>query len=243
MAQERRIAVWSGPRALSTVLARAWESRSDTAVADEPFFGYYITRRGPTRPGRERFMPHDWPTIVRCLEGPIPDGKAIWYQKHHALHLSSEVPREWMDRVTNCFLIRDPRLVVRSYSRIRTCFTAADLGYAQLAELFDHIRARTGSTPLVVDAGDLARHPATYLQAMCASLEVDFDERMLRWPAGRRTTDPELGDPWYVSVQNSTGFFSQADPADVQVPRKYAAIVDECSRHYQRLSAYRLERR
>lgn len=233
--------MWSGPRSLSTALLRAWETRTDTAVADEPFFGYYIIRRGPTRPGRERYLPHDWRTVVRHLEGPIPHGRPIWYQKHHALHLSSEVPRDWMDHVTNCFLIRDPRLVVRSYSRIRADFTAADLGYPQLAELFDHVRTRTGSAPLVLDADDLARRPAAYLRAMSAALGVGFDERMLHWPAGRRPTDPELGDPWYASVQNSTGFFVHPDPADVDVPRRYAAIAAECSHHYQRLSAYRME--
>lgn len=232
--------MWSGPRSLSTALLRAWESRADTAVLDEPFFGYYITRRGPTRPGRERFLPSDWQTVVRQLTGPIPGALPIWYHKHHALHLSSEVPREWMDRFTNCFLIRDPRLVARSYSRIRAQFTPDDLGYPQLAELFDHVRERTGSAPLVVDACDLARRPGAFLAAMCAALEISFDERMLHWPAGRRVTDPELGDPWYASVQDSTQFFTHPDPDEVVVPDHYTGIVAECSHHYQRLHAHRL---
>lgn len=241
MADGLRIAMWSGPRALSTALLRAWGSRADAAVLDEPFFGYYITRRGPTRPGRERFLPHDWQTVVRQLDGPIPAARPIWYQKHHALHLSGEVPRDWMDRVTNCFLIRDPRLVVRSYSQIRTRFAATDLGYPQLTELFEYLRARTGFAPLVIDAGELARRPRAYLTSMCAALAVDFDERMLRWPAGRRATDPELGDPWYASVQISTGFFAHPEPGKVTVSDRYANVIAECMPHYQRLYDYRLE--
>lgn len=241
VAEGRRIAMWSGPRALSTALLRAWESRPDTAVLDEPFFGYYITRRGPTRPGRERFLPHDWRTVVRQLDGPIPGARPIWYQKHHALHLSGEVSRDWMDRVTNCFLIRDPRLVARSYSQIRARFTVADLGYPQLSELFDYVCTRTGSVPLVVDASELTRRPRAYLAALCRALVVDFDERMLRWPAGRRSTDPALGDPWYAAVQNSTKFFAHPNPDEVAVPDSYASVIAECAPYYQRLCAFRLE--
>jgi hypothetical protein len=219
---------------------RAWESRADTAVLDEPFFGYYITHRGPTRPGRERFLPSNWPAVARQLSGPVPGAHPIWYQKHHALHLTDKVPRAWMDRFTNCFLIRDPRLVARSYSRIRAEFTPDDLGYPQLAELFDYVRQRTGSTLLVVDVDDLARRPGACLAAMCAALGVGFDERMLRWPAGRRATDPELGDSWYASAQNSTQFFTYPDPDEVVVPDRHADVVAESSRHYQRLRACRL---
>jgi hypothetical protein len=131
--------------------------------------------------------------------------------------------------------------VVRSYSQIRTRFAATDLGYLQLTELFEHVRARTGCAPLVVDASELARCPRAYLAAMCAALGVDFDERMLRWPAGRRATDPELGDPWYASVQNSTGFFGHPDPGKVTVSDRYANVIAECMPHYQRLYHYRLE--
>src|SRR2546423_9739266 len=142
MMSNRRIAMRSGPRSLSTALMRAWESRADTAVLDEPFFGYYITHRGPTRPGRERFLPSNWPAVARQLSGPVPGAHPIWYQKHHALHLTDKVPRAWMDRFTNCFLIRDPRLVARSHSRIRAEVTPDHPGYPPVAELFGQCRPR-----------------------------------------------------------------------------------------------------
>ena len=102
--------MWSGPRSLSTALLRSWESRKDTTTADEPFYGYFLAATGAERPGREdslSLMPHDWESVLQWLEGPIPDGKAIWYQKHHALHLVGDLPWEWIDQQTNCFLIRD----------------------------------------------------------------------------------------------------------------------------------------
>lgn len=240
MAEQRRIGMWSGPRSLSTALLRSWESRADTAVTDEPFFGYYIMARGATRPGRERFMPHDWRTIVAGLEGPIPDGRQIWYQKHHARHLSPQVPRHWIDGLRNCFLIRDPRLVVSSYSRIRPSFTASALGYPQLMDIYDYVCSVTDSPPVILDASDLNREPRPYLEALCVALGVDFDHSMLSWTAGPRAGDPEPGDPWYTGVHDSTGFFPHPEPDEVAVPDRYRAVVAECASYYEPLYDLRL---
>ena len=43
----KRIAMWSGPRNISTAMMRAWENRADTAVVDEPFYACYLTTAKP----------------------------------------------------------------------------------------------------------------------------------------------------------------------------------------------------
>ena len=45
-----RIAMWSGPRTVSTALMRAWENRPDTVVADEPLYAFYLDRTGIAHP-------------------------------------------------------------------------------------------------------------------------------------------------------------------------------------------------
>lgn len=236
-----RIAMWSGPRFLSTALLRSWGSRVDTATADEPFYGYFLAATGAERPGREdslSLMPHDWETVLRWLEGPVPDGKAIWYQKHHALHLVGDLPWEWMDRVTNCFLIRNPRLVIPSYSRIRPEFSAADLGYEQLFEVFNYVR-RNSRVPVVLDASDLRRSPKLYLEALCGAVGVGFDPAMLSWEAGRRSSDPSPCDPWYRKVQQTTDFVGGPDVFP-DVSHRYRGILETCSEFYDQLFQHRL---
>jgi hypothetical protein len=236
-----RVAMWSGPRFLSTALLRSWESRADTATADEPFYGYFLAATGAERPGREdslALMPHDWQTVLRWLDGPVPDGKVIWYQKHHALHLVGDLPWDWIDRVTNCFLIRNPRLVIPSYSRIRPEFTAADLGYERLVDIFNYAQRDSG-TPVVLDASDLLRSPKPHLEALCRAIGVSFDPAMLSWQAGRRPTDPSPGDPWYRSVQKTTGFVGGPE-ALPDVPRQYREIFEMCSEFYDQLYQHRL---
>ena len=40
------IAMWSGPRNISTAMMRSFENRSDCQVIDEPFYGYYLQQTG-----------------------------------------------------------------------------------------------------------------------------------------------------------------------------------------------------
>src|SRR5207302_8714775 len=86
----RRIAMWSGPRNLSTAMMRSFASRADTFVSDEPFYGCFLETSGADHPMREEViaaMDCDWPSVMRALCGPVPDGSRIWYQKHMWHHM------------------------------------------------------------------------------------------------------------------------------------------------------------
>ena len=41
-----RIAMWSGPRNISTAMMRAWENRGDCAVTDEPLYAAFLAATG-----------------------------------------------------------------------------------------------------------------------------------------------------------------------------------------------------
>src|SRR5690606_21354507 len=133
-----RIACWSGPRNISTAMMRAWAKRSDTAVCDEPLYAHYLAETGADHPGGDEVVESgdcDWRSVVRQLTGPVPGGKRIWYQKHMTHHLLPEIARGWLRQVLNCFLIRDPRQVLLSYSRTRIPDAAEDLGFPQQVEI------------------------------------------------------------------------------------------------------------
>src|SRR4051812_37916662 len=113
-----RIAMWSGPRNISTAMMRSWGSRGDTAVIDEPFYAFYLKASGKKHPGAEEVIATgetDWRKVVNQLTGRAPDGKTIFFQKQMTHHLLSGIDRKWLAQVTNCFLIRDPAEVITSY--------------------------------------------------------------------------------------------------------------------------------
>ena len=49
----RHLAMWSGPRNISTAMMRAWENRGDCEVIDEPLYAHYLAHTGLDHPGRE----------------------------------------------------------------------------------------------------------------------------------------------------------------------------------------------
>jgi len=226
-----RVAMWSGPRNVSTALMRSFGARPDTLVVDEPLYAHYLAVTGLDHPAREEVMasqPVDWAGAVAGLLAPLPDGKQVHYQKHMAHHLLPEVGRDWLGKVSNAFLVRDPAHVVASYAKVRGEPTLADLGYAQQVEIF---RAYGGP---VVDAADLLRDPPAVLSGLCAALGITYDDAMLSWPAGRRDTDGVWAPHWYASVERSTGF-APYDPTPVEVPDRLRWLVDAAQPFYEEL--------
>jgi hypothetical protein len=241
-----RLAMWSGPRNISTAFMRAWGNRGDTVVVDEPFYAHYLDVTGLDHPGREEILERherDWRRVVESLLAPVPAGIRILYQKQMSHHLLPHMGREWLDRVTNAFLIREPRPMLASLQEKLGDFDLPATGLPQQVEIFEHVVKRTGRAPPVLDADDLLRDPARMLRALCESLGVPFTDRMLRWPAGRRDTDGVWAKHWYHRVEASTGFEAPDATADVPpraLPARLAAIEAECRPLYERLRRHRL---
>lgn len=242
MTRAVRIAMWSGPRNISTAMMRAWENRGDTAVWDEPLYAYYLHRTGIQHPGAAEVIAAgdtDWRRVVAAITGPVPGGKPIYFQKHMTHHMLDEVERDWLGQVSNCFLIRDPREVIASYARTRPEVHLSDVGVLQQADLFEHTHRITGATPLVIDARDVLENPRAMLEAMCAALDVSFTERMLSWPAGPRDSDGVWADYWYHAVRTSTGFSPYVSKAHM-LPAALEPLAEACEPYYRKLFEQRV---
>ena len=237
-----RIAMWSGPRNISTAMMRAWGNRPDTLVIDEPFYAYYLKATGKQHPGADEiiaFGETDWRKVIEQLTGPIPNAKRIFFQKQMAHHLLPEVDREWLGAVTNCFLIRDPREVIASYIKKREDPALPDLGFIQQAEILDFVRIRTGSIPPIVDAKDVLENPERMLRLVCEAVGIEFSEPMLSWPPGLRQTDGVWARHWYGEVAKTTSFQPYRARRS-KVPAHLREIYDRCSEYYDRFYEYRL---
>jgi hypothetical protein len=231
-----RVAMWSGPRNISTALMRSFGARSDTLVVDEPLYAFYLTATGLDHPGRAEILasqPTRWEDVAAALTGPVPGGAGVYYQKHMAHHLLPAVGRDWLGRLRHAYLVRDPAHVVASYAKVRGEPTLTDLGYVQQVELF---RAFGGP---VVDAADVLRDPAGVLSGLCAALGIAYQPAMLSWPAGRRDTDGVWARHWYAAVERSTGF-GRSDPRPAEVPSTLRWLVDAARPYYDELAAHRL---
>ena len=238
----KRIAMWSGPRNISTAMMRAWENRPDCVVWDEPLYGYYLETTGIPHPGAAEVIAAqgtDTDAIIRRCVGDIPQGKSIFYQKHMTLHLLPELDRGWLARLHNCFLIREPEAVIASYAAVRSEATLQDIGFIQQAELFDHVQTLCEELPLVIDSREFLLDPATMLEAICDRLGIEFLPSMLSWPAGPRASDGVWAKHWYDSVWDSTGFAPYREKS-LELSAKNRQIAKQARPYYEQLYQYRL---
>ena len=238
-----RIAMWSGPRNISTAMMRAWENRPDTFVCDEPFYAHYLKKTGRGHPGADEVIAAgetDWRKVVAQLTGYVPGAKRIFYQKHMTHHLLPEIDRHWLGSVTNCFLIRDPAEVIVSYIKKNNDPSVEDIGFVQQAEIFDWVCEHTGAVPPVIDARDVLENPAKILRLLGEAVGVEFADAMLSWPPGLRATDGIWAKHWYDEVAKSTGFRKLSAQKRVEVPQRLQNVHERSREHYDRLHQHRL---
>jgi hypothetical protein len=240
-----RIAMWSGPRNLSTALMRSFSSRDDTVVLDEPIYAFYLRETGIDHPGREEVIAAyetDWRRVADFVTGPIPGAKRVWYQKHMAHHMLPQVDSQRLidgGELTHAFLIRDPVEVITSYTKVHPHMTLAETGLPYQVDLFERVRAATGKTPPVVDAKDVLLDPRRTLSRLCEAIGIEFTEKMLSWPAGPHPQDGNWAPHWYEGVYRSTGFETYR-PKNEAVPEKLRAMAAEARGLYEELAAHKL---
>jgi hypothetical protein len=238
-----RLAIWSGPRNISTALMRSWGNRPDTFVCDEPLYAHYLLHTKIPHPGAAEVIQHhetDWPKVAAWLTGPIPDGKRIFYQKHMAHHLLPRIDRAWLAELTHCFLIRDPGDMLSSLLQFIPQPSLQDTGLPQQVEICSWVRARTGKTPPILDARDVLTDPRRMLTSLCNALAVEFMPEMLAWPPGRRATDGVWAKYWYAAVEKSAGFQPHVPKTDPVSPA-LQGLLKECVRLYMELYDQRLQ--
>ena len=234
-----KIAMWSGPRNLSTALMYSFGNRADFAVVDEPFYAHYLRETGLAHPMREEVLasqPQDADQVIQSLTNPISQH---FYQKHMCQHMLPSVPRGWMNTVKNVFLIRHPARVIASFGAKYEDFGLADIGFSQQLELFEMLRAE-GHAPLVIDSADIREKPEPMLTKLCAALDLSFDPAMLSWPKGGHPSDGIWAAHWYNAVHSSTGFAGPEGPLPVLETEAQQELLAKALPLYERLAAQKL---
>lgn len=227
------IAMWSGPRNLSTAMMRSFGARTDCAVWDEPFFAPFLKATGKAHPGREETLAAhetDPAEVARRCAAPTPE--PFHFQKHMPHHMLPDFPMSWAADAKHFFLLRHPQRVISSYAKSRADFTQTDLGFAAQHQLW----SRLGQPPVIHSESILA-HPERMLSALCQALNIPFDSAMLSWPAGQREEDGAWAPWWYDTVWRSTGF--GPPPGNLPpISPAHAPLLRACLPDYEALAQH-----
>lgn len=236
-----KIAMWSGPRNLSTALMYSFGARSDCAVIDEPFYAAYLKKTGFDHPMRADILDsqsQDPDHVISGICGPNPGQKPLYYQKHMTQHMIPGISRSWMKEVRNVFLIRHPARVIASYAAKRESPTLDDIGFRQQAELFDEV-LEWGGDPVVIDSHDIRDNPAEMLERLCEAINIAFSPNMLNWPQGGHPQDGVWASHWYGAVWCSSGFAGAEGPLP-DVPEHLQPVLKAALPFYEKMTRLKL---
>jgi hypothetical protein len=234
-----KIAMWSGPRNLSTAMMYAFGARSDCAVSDEPFYAAYLAKTGLDHPMRDEIIasqPNDPNTVTAQITGANPDGKPHWYQKHMAHHMLPDMPLDWLRDMENVLLLRHPARVIASYAAKRENPNIADIGFEQQAMICNHLKSN-GHKPFVIDSFDIRRDPRASLEQLCDAIGLNFDPAMLSWPKGGHSQDGAWAPHWYNAVWTSTGFAGAESETLPDIPDALQPVLAQAMAHYEDMRA------
>ena len=233
-----RIAMWSGPRNISTAMMRSFSSRSDTYVSDEPFYANYLMRTGIDHPGREEIIESydtDYDSVISDLQNDIPDNKSIWYQKHMAQHIDPTDNLNWTNNFLNCLLIRNPNEVIPSFLQKSSITDLDELGYSQQLKLLKYHDYKIPT----VDAKDILLNPKSMLTKICSFFKIEFEKEMLFWNQGSHPQDGIWGKYWYDRLWESTTFSTYKENTSF-VDDQYKDLLEKCTIIYNELYKYRI---
>ena len=225
-----KIAMWSGPRNLSSAMMYAFGNRADFASWDEPFYAPYLKTTGISHPMREAVLSaHETNAdlVAARIEGAVPNGKKHWYMKHMGFHMCDGFPMSWANNCVNVHLIRHPARVIASYAAKRENPTLQDIGFKQQTEVFKRFPGP------IIDSDDIRSDPEGMLKKLCKTIELGWDPAMLSWPTGPKPYDGAWAPHWYKSVHESKGFAGRE--GDLPYLAGQAAVLSEQALPYYRL--------
>ena len=205
----------------------SFAQRSDTEVVDEPLYAHFLRVSGAQHPLREECLAAQNANGEEVVRQEIlgPAERPVLFFKQRAHHLVN-LDLSFMHLTVNVFLTRDPEQMLPSLQRRIGHPTLRDTGLKRQCEILSMLEG-WGQRPAVVESRSLLLDPPGTLRALCAHLEIPFDQSMLRWPCGPKAYDGVWASEWYRNAHRTTHFQpyrARTEP----FPRKLDRLLDEC---------------
>jgi len=234
----KRINIWSSPRNVSTALMYAFAQRPDTSVVDEPLYAHYLTHTTSQaeHPGHAAILAsqsQDAEVVIQNVIFGTYDTPVVLFKQmtHHLIALD----RSFLQKTENVLLIRNPRAIIASYTKVIPNPNMHDVGVEMQYELMQQLE-NWGKLTAIVDAKDLLLDPPGMLRKLCERLNIPFDDHMLSWEAGARPEDGVWAKYWYDNVHRSTGFKPYVEKS-VTLPPHLEDLATACAPFYEKLYA------
>lgn len=229
------ISLWSGPRNISTTMMYSFAQRNDTKVIDEPLYAHYLSKTDAKfyHPGADEVLKEQNHDGNKVLEEILEQTEYSNYFLKNMSHHWLKIDWKWMQNMKHILLIRDPKEVLLSYSKVIETIEITDLGYSQQWQMKSELEQH--QIPfLVIDAKRVLQHPKKQLKSICEFLGLEFQPTMLYWEQGAIEEDGSWAKYWYNSIHQSTGFKAYQEKNE-QLPTQYVALYEKCKQFYDKM--------
>lgn len=237
MSKIKRIALWSGPRNISTALMYSFAQRSDTKVFDEPLYAYYLknTEAKNYHPEAEAILASMEQSGEIVVEQMLAENaKPVLFFKNMCHHLL-DLDKTFTKQMTNVILTRHPKEMIPSFAKVISNPKLIDIAYKTQADLLQYFKTKDINY-VVLDSKNVLQNPETVLRQFCDKIEIPFDDNMLKWEAQKRPEDGIWAPYFYTSVHESTGFMPYK-PKTEAFPKDLEPLLNEALPYYKLLEA------
>lgn len=224
----------SGPRNISTAMMYSFAQRNDCTVVDEPLYAHYLHCTGLQHPGRNEVLAaqeHDGKKVIQNVLLASFSTPLVFFKQmtHHLIHLDFS----FLQSSKNILLIRDPKKVLYSYSKVIKNPSLSSIGIQESYHLYKYLSDNNFHF-CVVDADRFLQNPEKGLKQICASCGIQFQPAMLHWQAGARKEDGVWAKYWYANVHKSTGF-EKPVASEILLPEELLPVYAEAKKYYEEL--------
>ncbi len=223
------IAMWSHPRSVSTAIERIMRERGDCTCFHEPFmYDYYINRAVRVMPGfePEPDKPQSYEAVKDCLLEASESGPVFFKDMGYYVVPRIFEDRDFADRLTSTFLIRDPVKSIPSYYKLDAELTLEEIGLEGQWRLFDWTNRVIGKAAFVLDADLVQNDTQAAMRAYWEALGLPFVSHAFEWQSETVPDDWKQVEAWHQKAQASTSIRPAEDNEKVREKFELAAAKE-----------------
>jgi hypothetical protein len=198
------IGLWSHPRSMSTAMERVMRERGDLWCGHEPFmYDYYVHRKVRAMPHFDKMEDHPVSYAdVRDMLLSRAETTQVFF-KDMSYYVIPDILGDtaFLDRLTNCFLIRNPLASISSYYKLDPDFTLEEVGIEAQWRHFAGLQD-AGRAPIVIEAETIRRNPRKAIGALWRQIGLPYVEKAFGWQDAL-PADWQQTEGWHAGVTSS----------------------------------------
>ena len=223
------IALWSHPRSMSTATERLMRERGDLTCFHEPYMYYYYVERAV------RVMPlfdvdPEKPKSYEAIRDMLleaGEARPVFFKDMSYYVLPRLLDdRDFAERLTHTFLIRDPIKAILSYYKLDPGLTLEEIGLEAIWTHIQGIRDMTGAVPPVLHAEAMQADTGGIMSAYWQRIGLPPARHALTWQTKDTPEDWHEVAGWHEDVSSKGGIVAMSEAEEQAVEAEFERAAE-----------------